>query len=79
MSPFTLPFKQLNSIYEISSTASCAIITEIGIDMKPFKTVEHICSWAGLCPGNNESAGKRKSTSITKGSSYKVCFVRLHG
>ena len=34
------------------------------------KTAEHICSWAGLCPGNNESAGKRKSTSITKGNPY---------
>ena len=30
-------------------------IDEIGVDMKPFKTAEHICSWAGLCPGNNES------------------------
>ena len=38
--------------------------------MKPFKTAEHICSWAGLCPGNNESAGKRKSTSVTKGNPY---------
>ena len=52
------------------STASCAIIAEIGIDRKPFKTAEHICSWAGLCPGNNESAGKRKSTSVTKGNPY---------
>ena len=55
---------------QIDKTASCAIIAEIGIDMKPFKTAEHICSWAGLCPGNNESAGKRKSTSITKGNPY---------
>ena len=43
---------------------------EEDIDMKPFKTAEHICSWAGLCPGNNESAGKRKSTSVTKGNPY---------
>ena len=48
--------------------------------MSYFKTAEHICSWAGLCPGNNESAGKRKSTSITKGNPYiKVCFVKLPG
>ena len=60
----------MNSIYGISTTASCAIIAEIGIDMKPFKTAEHICSWAGLCPGNNESAGKRKSISVTKGNPY---------
>ncbi|MEH2951792.1 IS110 family transposase [Candidatus Merdisoma sp. JLR.KK011] len=68
MSPFALQVEQLSSIYGISTTASCAIIAEIGIDMKPFKTAEHICSWAGLCPGNNESAGKRKSTSVTKGN-----------
>lgn len=55
---------------QIDKTASCAIIAEIGIDMKPFKTAEHICSWAGLCPGNNESAEKRKSTSVTKGNLY---------
>ena len=70
MVPFALQVEQLSSIYGISTTASCAIIAEIGIDMKPFKTAEHICSWAGLCPGNNESAGKRKSISVTKGNPY---------
>lgn len=70
MVPFALQVEQLSSIYGISTTASCAIIAEIGIDMKPFKTAEHICSWAGLCPGNNESAGKRKSSSVTKGNPY---------
>ena len=70
MIPFALQVEQLSSIYGISTTASCAIIAEIGIDMKPFKTAEHICSWAGLCPGNNESAGKRKSASVTKGNPY---------
>ncbi len=68
MVPFALQAEQLSSIYGISTTASCAIIAEVGIDMKPFKTAGHICSWAGLCPGNNESAGKRKSSSVTKGN-----------
>jgi transposase len=63
MAPFALQVEQLSSIYGINTTASCAIIAEIGNDMSHFKTAEHICSWAGLCPGNNESAGKRKSTS----------------
>lgn len=70
MAPFSLHIEQLTSIYGINTTASCAIIAEIGTDMSYFKTAEHICSWAGLCPGNNESAGKRKSTSITKGNPY---------
>ncbi len=59
MEPFSLQVEQLNSIYGISTIASCASIAEIGVDMNPFKTAEHICSWAGLCPGKNESAGKR--------------------
>lgn len=70
MEPFALQVEQLNSIYGISTIGSCAIIAEIGVDMSAFKTSEHICSWAGLSPGNNESAGKRKSTSVTKGNSY---------
>lgn len=61
MAPFALQVEQLSSIYGISTTASSAIIAEIGTDMSHFKTAEHICSWAGLCPGNNESAGKRNT------------------
>ena len=47
MAPFALQAEHLSSIYGISTTASCAVIAEIGIDMKTFKTAEHICSWAG--------------------------------
>lgn len=49
----------IDSIPGIDKTAAAAIIAEIGIDMSCFKTAEHICSWAGLSPGNNESAGKK--------------------
>lgn len=51
--------KQLDGIPGIDFTAAAAILAEIGIDMSRFKTAEHICSWAGLTPGNNESAGKK--------------------
>jgi transposase len=51
--------KQLDGIPGIDVTAGAAILAEIGIDMSRFKTAEHICSWAGLSPGNNESAGKK--------------------
>lgn len=60
----------LCSIGGISTTAASSIIAEIGVDMTQFKTSEHLCSWAGLAPGNNESAGKRKSSGITKGNPY---------
>lgn len=46
------------------------IISEIGIDMKQFPTAGHLCSWAGVVPANNESAGKKYSTRISKGGRY---------
>jgi transposase len=60
----------LCSIQGISVTASSSVISEIGTDMSRFPTSEHICSWAGLAPGNNESAGKKKAVAINKGNPY---------
>lgn len=63
-------FLIVTSIPGIDVVAATAIIAEMGTDMNQFKTAEHICSWAGLAPGNNESAGKRKNARITKGNPY---------
>lgn len=46
------------------------LLAEIGTDMTPFPTHKHLCSWAGVCPGNNESAGKRKSGKTPKGNRW---------
>jgi transposase len=51
---------KLKTIPGIAETAATAIIAEIGTDMSKFPTAEHFCSWAGLAPGSNESAGKKK-------------------
>jgi len=51
--------EQLDGIPAINKTAAAAILAEIGIEMAQFKTAEQICSWAGLTPGNYESAGKK--------------------
>ena len=51
--------KLLDGIPGISKVAAAAIIGEIGTDMSKFPKVENICSWAGLAPGCNESAGKK--------------------
>ena len=51
-------------------TLAAVIIADLGIDMSVFQSVSQLASWAGVCPGNNESAGKRKSTRIPKGNVY---------
>lgn len=58
----------LETIPAIQRRASTIIISELGIDLSMFPTAGHLCKWAGLCPGDNESAGKKKSTRITKGN-----------
>ena len=47
-----------------------SIIAEIGVDMSVFPTSKHLCSWAGLTPQNNESAGKKKTTRISRAGTY---------
>jgi transposase len=53
--------ERLDTIPGIGNIAATAIIAEIGVDMEKFPTSEHFCSWAGLAPGNHESAGKKKA------------------
>jgi transposase len=50
--------------------SAIAIISEIGADMSVFPTAKHLCSWAGLTPQNNESAGKKKSVRISRAGVY---------
>lgn len=63
-------FSLLCSIPGIEITSGASILAEIGGDMTAFADSQHICSWTGLSPGNNESAGKRKSAHINKGNAY---------
>ena len=58
----------IEEVTGIGHTSAQAIVSVIGTDMSRFPTDGHISSWAGLCPGNNESAGKRKSGKIRKGN-----------
>ena len=59
----------IQDIPGIGNTSAQAIISVIGTDMERFPTDRHISSWAGLCPGDNESAKKRKSGKTRKGNS----------
>ena len=69
-SDFEGPVELLDSIPGIGETAAYAIVAEIGRDMSAFPTAQHICSWAGLAPGNHQSAGKKKKQRITHGNTY---------
>ena len=60
----------LQTIPGVDKKASEDILAEIGADMNQFPNAQHLSSWAGVCPGNNETGGKRKSGKTTKGSSW---------
>ena len=60
----------LDTLPGVGETVAQLSVAEIGVDMDRFPTDHHLGSWAGVCPGTNESAGKRKSGKTTKGSRY---------
>jgi transposase len=68
VTPFRDLIDLLSTIPGISQRAAEVILAEIGTDMTVFGTAERLASWAGMCPGNNESAGKRKSGRTRQGS-----------
>ena len=70
MRPFAEAAQRLATIPGVGRQAAEVIVAEIGTDMTKFPTAGHLASWAGLCPGNDESAGKRRSGKTTKGSQW---------
>jgi len=58
----------IETIPGIQRLTAVTIVSELGTDLSMFPTAGHLCSWVGMCPGNNESAGKKKSTRITQGN-----------
>jgi transposase len=68
------PFRDLEALLMtmpgVSNTTAHVILSEIGTDMSRFPTAGHLISWAGLCPVNDESAGKRRSTRLRKGGQW---------
>jgi transposase len=70
LAPFRAAAERLMTIPGVSAIAAQVIIAEIGVDMRRFKTVVHLRSWAGLCPQLNESAGKVRSRSLRNGAPW---------
>ncbi len=67
MIPFRAARELLTTIPGIQQRSAEIILAEIGVDMTRFATAAHLASWAGVCPGNNESAGKHRSTHTRHG------------
>jgi transposase len=79
---YSVPFKKAVDLVDLmpgfSPTAAHALISEIGNDMDRFATSAHLASWMGICPGNNESGGKRLSGRIRKGNQYvRIILVQV--
>jgi transposase len=70
IAPFRTAVEQVRTVPGIKSLAAQTILSEIGIDMSRFSSSGHLISWACICPRSDESAGKRRSTRIRKGSPW---------
>lgn len=68
--PFTNEINIISSMPGIKNFSAICIISEIGTDMSAFHSAKHLCSWVGLTPQNNESAGKKKSVRISRAGAY---------
>jgi transposase len=70
MVPFAEARDRLDTITGVGKQAAESIIAEIGVDMSVFPTAGHLCSWAGLCPANNVTGGKRRPVSTNRGNRW---------
>src|SRR5258706_925547 len=70
LGPYEEAMTLLLSIPGIQAVAAAAIISEIGVEMERFPSAKHLASWAGVCPGNKQSGGKRLSGTTRKGNTY---------
>jgi transposase len=68
--PYEQQARRLMTIPGVGEHVAPVIIAEMGVDMSQFPSAAHVASWAGLCPGMNESAGRKKSTATRKGSPH---------
>jgi transposase len=68
--PFEAAVTLWQTLPGVDRVTACNLVAEIGVDMKPFPSAQHLASWAALCPGNHESAGKRKSGKTRDGNKW---------
>jgi transposase len=79
--PFEAAVAVWDSLPGIGTRLAQIIVAEVGADLKPFEDAPHLASWAGMCPGNNQSAGKRRHGKTRKGSKWlrRTLVEAAHG
>ncbi|TGR16585.1 transposase, partial [Mesorhizobium sp. M8A.F.Ca.ET.197.01.1.1] len=70
LAPIRERARLLTTMPGVSDLVAQVVVAEIGVDMARFPTAGHLISWAGLCPRNDESAGKRRSTRVRKSGTW---------
>ena len=70
LAPVQTQAQLLTTMPGVSDIVAQVVVAEIGVDMARFPTAAHLVSWAGLCPRNDESAGKRRSTRVRKSGQW---------
>ena len=78
--PFAEPLTHLDTVPGIDKRTAEVVLAEVGVDMTRFPSARHLASWAGICPGNDESAGKRRSGKTRKGNRWlRTALVEAAG
>ena len=67
---YTRPWELLQTVPGVQANSAASVLAEVGPDMGQFGSEKHLSSWAGVCPGNNRSAGKNKGSKTTKGNRW---------
>jgi transposase len=70
IAPFEYAVALWQTIPGINRVTACCLVAELGVNMKQFPSSQHLASWAGMCPGHNESAGKRKPAAAREGNRW---------
>lgn len=68
--PYARELELLQTIPGVNTISSVCLLSEIGADMSRFPSVQHLASWAGMCPGNNKTADRIKDARVTQGNRY---------
>ncbi len=73
--PYGKQYELLQTLPGVKAYTAASVLAEIGAEMQQFATADHLCSWAGICPGNNRSAGKSKSSHIKKANKFLLATL----